>query len=339
MKTSIENNSCLLTVDDFGGAITNFELDNTGQINPLSFAFSKNQMPENNQKGAPYQGHFLCLGRWGLPSEGEIKAGMPNHGEAANIQWHISKQSNLRLTMQTTAKLEGLEIEREIILDNDNPVFWVKETVQNINPLGRLLNIVQHPTLASPFLNNETIINCNATIGFDQSQYRNAEKKYFHFPQVKDNKGHAFSLINPNEKYNSVFSFIVDTSSDTGWISAYSPLHHLLFGYVWQRSDYPWIHLWQHWDEGGIMYRGLEFGTAGIHQPFSEILDTATHLFGVKTYAYIDAGEIISKKYFSFMYATPPQFPAVEKITVEGNTFFIQTKENSIPIHLNFSAE
>src|SRR5689334_16816575 len=101
MKTSLENNFCSLTVDSFGGAITNFHLKNIAQINPLSFAFTKEQMPENNKNGAPYQGHFLCAGRWGLPSENEIKNGVPNHGEAANIVWE-SKKSNNALFMQTT---------------------------------------------------------------------------------------------------------------------------------------------------------------------------------------------------------------------------------------------
>src|SRR5215471_14870033 len=157
MKTSLENNYCLLVVDDFGGAITDFHLKEDTQINPLSFAFTKEQMPENNKNGASYQGHFLCLGRWGLPSEGEIKAGIPNHGEPANIYWETIVKNNNELHMQTTAKLEGLHIERSIQLDKSNAVFRVEEIITNINPLGRLFNIVQHPTLAAPFLNASTI--------------------------------------------------------------------------------------------------------------------------------------------------------------------------------------
>src|ERR1700755_3260544 len=97
MKTFLENSLCSLTVDSFGGAITNFHLKDEQQINPLSFAFTQEQMPENNKNGAPYQGHFLCLGRWGLPSEGEIKTGVPNHGEAANIHWEIQNQTDFKL--------------------------------------------------------------------------------------------------------------------------------------------------------------------------------------------------------------------------------------------------
>lgn len=114
---TLENNKSIVTIDSFGGAIINFHLKDIA-INPLSFAFSKEQMPVNNKAGAPYKGHFLCLGRWGEPSAGEINAGLPNHGQFANILWNIeeTKQQNI-LKMNAAASLEGLCIERKIILD------------------------------------------------------------------------------------------------------------------------------------------------------------------------------------------------------------------------------
>ncbi|MEP6465714.1 MAG: hypothetical protein ABJB05_05395, partial [Parafilimonas sp.] len=234
MKISVENNFCVLTIDLSGGAIIDFHLKDNAQINPLSFAFTPVQMPANNKNGAPYQGHFLCLGRWGLPSDGEIKNGLPNHGEAANILWQETAKTNTTLRMQTTAKLEGLHVDRTIELDNNNAVFAVKETVTNINVLGRLYNIVQHPTLAAPFLNKSTIINCNASIGFDQTQYHEAEKNSFHFPHVKDHKGNTFNLKNPQVNYNAVFSFVINKNDNIGWLTSYSKQHNLLFGYVWK---------------------------------------------------------------------------------------------------------
>ncbi|MEO8712460.1 MAG: hypothetical protein ABI405_10075 [Parafilimonas sp.] len=337
MKISLENNTCNLTVDLSGGAIIDFHLKDDAQINPLSFAFTKEQMPANNKNGAPYQGHFLCLGRWGLPSDGEIKNGLPNHGEAANILWKETAKTNTTLHMQTTAKLEGLHVERTIELDNNNAVFAVKETITNINVLGRLYNIVQHPTLAAPFLNTSTIINCNASIGFDQIQYREAEKNSFTFPHVRDDKGNTFNLKNSQVNYNAVFSFVINENDNIGWLTAYSPIHNLLFGYVWERSDYPWIHLWQHWNEDELIYRGIEFGTAGIHQPYKEILNTATQLFGEKTFAYIDAAESVSKKYFSFIYKTENDFAEMENITVNTDCIEIKTANKIIKLATSFN--
>ncbi len=332
MKLSLANDTCLLSVDSFGGAIVDFHLTDGEKTNPFSFAFTKEQMPDNNREGAPYRGHFLCAGRWGLPSEGEIKMGLPNHGEAANIQWQAEQKNNYIL-MQADATKEGLRIERTIELDEQESVFAVSECFLNTYSLGRLYNIVQHPTLAAPFLTPSTVVNCNATLGFDQLQYKNAEENKFQFPMAKDDKGNAFNLQHPQVLYNSVFSFIVNKNSQLGWLTAYSPTHQLLLGYVWKRSDYPWIHLWQHWDDNKLIYRGIEFGTAGIHQPFEEILNTATHLFGEKTFAYIDAGECICKQYFSFIYKTEQSFTGVKKVTVTESSILITTEEN-YTIHL-----
>jgi len=336
MEISKRNETAAFTVDLLGGAITNFHLRDSDRINPLSFAFSKDQMPDNNKAGAPYRGHFLCLGRWGLPSAGEIKAGVPNHGQIANILWQQKDAGELVLTMEATSTLEGLHVERSMQLDQNDPVVAVKETVSNVNPLGRLYNMVQHPTLAAPFLKASTIISSNSTTGFDQARYKQVAENTFTWPNVKDENGDFIDLRKPAGKYNSVFSFVADKNAETGWISAYSPEFNLLFGYVWKRSDYPWIHLWQHWEDDAIKYRGIEFGTAGIHQPFAEILNTSTQLFGERTFAYIDAGESVSKKYFSFLYKPGKKVTGVNDIRIENEYInIVINQDETIRLHIS----
>jgi len=85
---SIGNETASLTVDLCGGAITGFRLLDGG-INPLTFKLGPEDMPPHNRTGASYRGHFICLGRWGPPSPGEIKAGIPDHGQAANLTWEL----------------------------------------------------------------------------------------------------------------------------------------------------------------------------------------------------------------------------------------------------------
>lgn len=296
-KRTIQNNNASLTVDLFGGAITDFHLNNGEKINPLSFAFTKEQMPPNNKAGAVYQGHFLCLGRWGLPSEGEIKAGVPNHGQFANILWNELQQNDaLLLRMHVNSELEGLYVKREFKLHNEQAVFTTKETVINPQPLGRLYNMVQHPTLAYPFLDEAMIVDCSGTKGFDQTNIHET----FNWDCLKVNDT-VVDLRTPVHPYNAVFTFVTDQSQEHAWITAYSSKHQLLFGYVWKRSDYPWIHLWQNFEDGKIKYRGIEFGTAALHLPFKEILEYGTKMFGEKTTEYIDAGEQVCREYTCFL--------------------------------------
>ena len=335
---TLQNDKCSLSIDLFGGAIIDFRL-NQNIINPLSFSFSKQQMPLNNQSGANYQGHCLCLGRWGLPSSGEIKAGIPNHGQFANILWTAKNQQEDLVQMDTVAALEGLAIERKILLDKNNPVWAVKEVVKNINSIGRLYSMVQHPTLGAPFLDGSVIIDCNASKGFDQALYKDVENNTFHWPIIKDSHLSDFHFNHSTTFDNAVYSFIVDPESEYGWISAYSPNHQLLFGYIWKRKHYSWIHLWQHWDGNQIKYRGLEFGNTGIHQPFKEILATATNLFGEDTFDYIDAGETVSRNYFSFLCPVETDFVGVENIQIINDTIQIKSKVKDTEIIFKLTSE
>lgn len=140
-KRTIYNKEASLTVDMFGGAITDFHLYKD-EVNPLTFAFSKAQMLENNRGGALYREHFLCLGRWGEPSAGEIKAGIPNHGQIANILWKAEEHSKDNVfRMQADSPLEGLHVNRTITIASKSPAYAVKEIVTNVNSLGRLFSI------------------------------------------------------------------------------------------------------------------------------------------------------------------------------------------------------
>lgn len=334
-EIKLQNKSATVIVNAFGGSIIDFHL-NQQAANPLNFLYPTEQMPLNNRSGAPYQGHFLCLGRWGEPSDGERKAGLPDHGEIANILWRrLSLNEPCFIQMQVDSALEGLIVEREIRLDKENAIFSVEEKVMNIHSLGRLYNMVQHPTLSSPFLDHSTIVNCNASTGFDQFRYDHPEKNPLQWPTGKDDKDESFDLRAPRKAYNTVYSFIVRQDAEYGWITAYNPEMKLLLGYIWRRKDYPWIHLWQHWENNRIKYRGIEFGTAGIHKSFKQIIDIGLRLFGENTVEYIDAGEAVTRQYLSFLYNATEDIGEVQDIIVEPVKGEIILIAGSRQIHLN----
>lgn len=336
-KACIENESASLSINLDGGAIIDFQLKATG-INPLSFSYPKNLMPVNNRNGAAYQGHFLCLGRWGEPSSGEKNAGLPDHGQLANMTWEnaISTKDDY-LEMHATSVLEGLKVNREIYLDPVSPIFLVKEQVVNINPLGRLCSMVQHPTIAAPFLDNEIMVDCNATIGFDQSDYKNIDSNTIPWEQQNMELHQKKMNAELDHREDIVRSYIVAEKSNYGWITAYNPTSNILIGYLWPRKDYPWIHIWEHVKEGNLIYMGLEFGDTAIHQPFHEILNTPL-LFNEKTVGFIDAGETIEKKYISFMITPPLGFDGVCDIMIENEKIKLITKKDIVNISFTENA-
>lgn len=329
---TLKSASLQLDIDLYGGAITGVRRHDIA-VNPLSFRFTKKQMPTNNRKGAPYRGHFACIGRWGEPSPGEIKAGLPNHGAPANMLWQrTGRQSGHTLHMGVNSKLEGLQVQRSVTVDQQDPVFHVTETITNTNPLGRLLQVVQHPTLAAPFLSDKTVVNCNATKGFEYRHAIDNRKNLCTFPHVQDDAQQKFNLCTPGHPFNSVYSFIIDPKSTHGWITAYAPEHRLLFGYVWPRRQYPWISLWQHFDNGHARYRGLEFGNTGIHQPYQEIIaHNLLNVLGERTADWIDAGATQVYRYTGFMCIVQQGFPGVKKIALDNDTITIYPVKNGQP--------
>jgi hypothetical protein len=54
-----------------------------------------------------------------------------------------------------------------------------------------------------------------------------------------------------------------------GWVTTTTASKELLLGYLFSTTDYPWLNLWRHVQAGHPFARGLEFGTTGLHQPFS----------------------------------------------------------------------
>lgn len=276
-----------------GGALIDFHLHELG-INPLNF-----DVPYHSPNGKQlrYQGHFICLGRWGDPSTAEEQAGLVKHGDILLQQWKC-EIDGCTLSMHAASPTEGLNIERKIELDVQSACYSVTEKVTNINTLGRLYNVMQHPTIAQPFLYFDTIVDCNA--------------------------GTASEYIFEN----CVFPFVINNDEEFGWITAYSPLHQLLMGYAWKRSDYPWINHWIHQENGQPTYRGLEFGTTGIHLPFKEMIDKQLlHVLGESTCRYIDPGETHERSFIGFQLKVP-SLRGVERIYLNKDSIEVIEKDS-----------
>lgn len=308
----LQNASARIRVDKLGGAISSFSLKNK-KINPLSFRLKLKNKIGNS---CLYKGHFLGLGRWGDPSVKEGEAGLSKHGDLVNAKWEGLTNGN-SCTMSTTSKLEGLDMERTITLHASNSCFHVKEKVKNIHPLSRMYNMVQHATIAAPFLNEHTVINCSATKGFDAlTEY----EEMFHWPNVPQHENTITNLECPSNAHNAVYSFISNPEQPWGWITAYSPEHALLLGYVWNRKDYPWINFWMQEAENKTIYCGLEFNTTGIHKTFREILEkNLTQVLGEKTYSFIDPQEEHIRQYIAFLCDAPADFKGVETIVFKND--------------------
>src|SRR5207244_5868552 len=95
----LESQTAALTIDLGGGSIVDFHL--AGGMSPLRWL-----APEDEDKPFRPMGHFLCLDRWGPPSDAELRNGMPFHGEVVRVE---CKQTGVpdHLDGRIVAKMEA----------------------------------------------------------------------------------------------------------------------------------------------------------------------------------------------------------------------------------------
>lgn len=272
-------------------------------------------------------GHFLCLDRWGPPSAAEAKSGMPFHGEAAKVAWQVVRApapGRPEAEMTAVLPLAGLAVRRELRLHPREALLEVREEVTNRNPLGRILNIVQHPTIGAPFLDPDTRVDAAAGRGFMQSSpLPNPERPEVRWPDALQ-EGRRVDLRRLHADPNpNVVSFAVE--GEPGWTTACAPTQRLLIGYVWRRSEYPWFNAWRHVENGKPALRGLEFGTTGLHQPFPALVAKG-RIFGLPLYVHLDAGETRAWSYAAFLLRTPPGFAGVRSVRRAGERLEVRER-------------
>ena len=326
---NLKNGTARLSIDTHGGAIVGFTMDSMS-INPYSWKLNIDQMPQNNKYGAVFQGHFLCLGRWGAPTLGEMKAGVPHNGQSVCDYWIIdSLFTGSRLIMSSKAPLDGILIKRTVWIDRLSPVFKVTENVKNTNSVGRLFNIVQHATIGSPFLDSTTIINTNAKEGFMQTMsFPNPTAFEYSWPiGFVDSTKTMLDLTKSSMHYSYVSTHIFADS--IGWVTASSPKNGLLIGYIWKTSDYPWINIWNQVVDGKLWAKGLEFGTTGIGKSYQDLLSVDTRFHGRSSFFFLDATDTVEKSYIGFQLKIPSDFSNVSKVTFKDGVISIIEKNKT----------
>jgi hypothetical protein len=317
----LEGRVAQVAVDLGGGSIVQFQFKDQ-RLNPLSWT------SEEPGQAHP-MGHFLCLDRWGAPSEAESKNSMPFHGEASHVPWTVERQPGaagdaIQAKMAATLPMAGFKVARSMRLADGVALLRVTESVTNTNKLGRVFNMVQHPSIAPPFLDPTTAVDANARKGFMQSSpLPNPEEPAVFWPQALQD-GQPVNLRHLTGDHEpEVVSFTID--DEYGWVTASTAAKGLLIGYIWKTSDYPWLDIWRNAQNGKPAARGLEFGTTGLHQPVG-ILVSKGKIFGRPIFAYLDAGQTATRSYAAFLFKIPGHYRGVERISYEAGRLILHER-------------
>jgi hypothetical protein len=327
----LETKIAKMVVELGGGSISDFHLAGL-PLNPLTWELK-------SDTAAPrLRGHFLCLDRWGQPSAAEQRNGMPFHGEAPRVGWRIVSQPSLQgdkqiAEMSASLPLAGLDVTRRIRLSTNAAFFVITERVTNRNKLGRIYNMVQHPSIAPPFLDERTLVDANAGTGFMQSSpLPNPEEPKVEWPHALNN-GRPVDLRHlAGDQAPDVVSYTIN--EEHGWVTASSVASGLLIGYIWKISEYPWFNAWRDTNSGRPAARGLEFGTTGLHQPFP-VLVKKGRIFDRPLYAYLDAGESEARSYACFLFRIPQDYKGVARVTYANGRLLLDEHDAGRQLTMN----
>ncbi len=319
----LEGKSALVSVDVAGGSIVDFHLRDQ-KLNPLTWNY-----PEKGDLKPRTIGHFVCFDRWGQPSPREFKNGMPFHGEATSVEWEVlsppsRKNGGVTAEMRCRLPIGGMELKRTITLADNSPVATVREEITNINKLGRPWNIVQHSTIGPDYLDESVLLDTNAGKGFAQGGVLpTPEEPVLYWPNVVYRGAFVDLRVLKDKLEPGVTSFVFADSLEYGWVTAGNAPKGLLIGYIWKTSEYPWLNIWRHSQNGKPVARGMEFGTTGLHQPFDALVAKG-EIFGHPLYEYIDAGQTVVKSYTMFLARIPAGYPGVRDVQLRNGDIVIK---------------
>ena len=326
----LEGSQVRLVVDILGGSIVDFHLKGHG-LNPLRWA---NDGPDNEPRS---MSHFVCLDRWGLPSEAEAANGMPGHGEASKVSWEVHDAQPTSARMSADLPMAGLHVFREIRVAANSPWFHVIETVTNRNKLGRVYNMVQHPTLGPPFLDKTVVVDSNATEGFMQGgSMPNPEEPAVTWPMALEDGAQVNLRYLTDDHDPSVVSYVID--DEIGWVTATNAGRGLLVGYIWRTAEYPWLNIWRRVERAEPLARGLEFGTTGLHRPFP-VLVRKGRIFGRPLVDFLDASERKTRAYVGFLVKVPTAYQGVAKTDLVPESLALVERSTGSVLRVSMPAD
>ena len=261
---------------------------------------------------AGIMGHNLCLDLFGAPSPEEEAAGIGEHGEAPVAPFQMTESP---AGLITTAELPAAQLRFERQLRLEGPWVRIRETVENLSPFDRPVAWTEHVTIGPPFLEKgATQLRLPGTRSkvwegpFGDADYMQPGAE-FDWPLVPRMDGGTSDLrVATGAAVSGGFTaHLMDPRREKAFFFAWSPRTKVLFGYVWKRSDFPWVSLWEEnysrtgppWN-GRTLTRGIEIGTSPMPETRRQMIERGT-LFGTRCYRWIPAKTVVRLEYDVFL--------------------------------------
>lgn len=259
-------------------------------------------------------GHSLCLDIFGPPSEEELSKGISVHGEASVAGYEGAVQDT-QLCVSSVLPHSRLKITRVISVDDNEMRVKIRESVENLSTIDRPIAWTQHVTLGPPFLEaGSTYLAIRSersrvfeSAGFDSGGLIRGADFDWPYPPSEDHRLADLRLFASNARSSSFTSHLLDRNCDKASFVAYSPVTQMLFGYEWNRRDFPWLGMWEEnqsrrnppWN-GETIACGMEFGVSPFPEGREKMVQRGL-LFGVPAFLSLAGLERVSVEYSAFV--------------------------------------
>jgi len=321
----VENEWLRLTVLVEGGHLAEL-LHRASGVNPLwtppwpsiePSTYDRARFPEYGANAeskllAGIMGHNLCLDLFGGPSAEEEAAGITVHGEAPVAPFQVTEGSG---ELITACELPAAQLRFERRIRLDGPWVRIAESVENVASLDRPIAWTEHVTIGPPFLEKgATELRTPGTRSkvwegrFGEADYMEPGAE-FEWPLAPCTYGGGADLrVCTNRATSGGFTaHLMDPSQERAFFFAWAPRTQVLFGYIWRRSDFPWVSLWEEnrsrtqppWN-GHTLTRGIEIGTTPMPETRRQMIDRGK-LFGTPCYRWIPAKTTVRLEYDVFI--------------------------------------
>jgi len=264
-------------------------------------------------------GHNLCFDLFGVPSEEELAGGLPVHGDASIADWEFESHPG-ELGAWARFPYCQMNFERRMRLNPGSQVVVITETAENLLGIDRPVGWTQHVTIGPPFLEKgKTIFHAPATHskvyegdfapgGQDRFQ-RGAEFRWPMGPLTGGGTADMRLTVN-TPVGGALTTHLMDPAGAQGFFTAFHPDQKTSFGYIWKRSDFPWLCIWEEnysrtykpWN-GKSLTRGMEFGASPFPETRKEML-ARNGLFGERGYRWVPARAKVTVEYCLFIAET-----------------------------------
>ena len=333
----LANGKMELTVTITGATLANLILlDDSEGLSPFWNEARAIRLAGGLPGAAGGLGHFLCLDGFGAPSQEELRAGYPFHGEASGQRFEILgyRKDGTISTVRLAANLPLAQesVTRTVQMVEGENIAYVETDVESLLAIDRPISWAEHATIGPPFLEpGRTMVDMPA----GRCRVR-AEKpgpilgrlvplKDFEWPMAPLRGGGVVDLIGipEGEAALDLASCQIDPAREYGYVVAFRGDKRLLFGYVFHRRDFPWLMSWMNYTGDPKAARGIEFSTQPFDVSRRETVD-AYEMFGTRTYRWLPAKSKISSRFLLFYTEVPDNFTAVSDVVKENGQIRIK---------------